>query len=312
MGQTEFSVIVPTYERERALANCLQALAEFDYPRANFEVIVADDGSWRRPRALLEGFRRRLDVGLLALPHVGAAAARNAAAAVARFNYLAFTDDDCLPSRDWLKSIAAVVRERPGDAIGGATVNSLVDNPCAVASAWIADSMLVACNPQAQRANFLPTCNLTVPAERFRALGGFDARTFPHAAGEDRDFCYRWIAGGFGMVYAPEAVVYHANGSQLGGYWRQHFTRGRAAFHYHRKRGWVTLFDGSVTSVAQAAMLWEAPLRIWPLLLLWRSAHLAGFAWQAARCALPRATRKVSEDGEQKLDESQVLGRGAW
>jgi len=292
MTRAAFSVIVPTYEREAALANCLQALAALDYPRGNLEVIVADDGSRHPPGALLDSFRERLDVRLLTQPHAGPAAARNAAAAQACFEYLAFTDDDCAPARDWLKAMASVAAARPGQAIGGPTVNALVGNAYATASGFISDLMLASHNPEPERAKFLPTCNLAVPADRFRAVGGFDACNFPHAAGEDRDFCERWVTRGFGMVYAPEVLVYHANHLDLRGYCRQHLTRGRAAFHYHRKRGWVTLFDGHDAGSSRAPTLSTAPARIWHLMLLWRAAHAAGFVWQGGRWAVRRTAKQ--------------------
>ena len=43
----DFSVVVPTYERSALMARCLAALAQQDYPRDRFEVVVVDDGSVR-------------------------------------------------------------------------------------------------------------------------------------------------------------------------------------------------------------------------------------------------------------------------
>src|SRR6266511_1147572 len=43
--QPMFSIVVPTYRRPLELAHCLEAIAQLDYPRADFEVVVVDDGS---------------------------------------------------------------------------------------------------------------------------------------------------------------------------------------------------------------------------------------------------------------------------
>ena len=75
--------------------------------------------------------------------------------------------------------------------------------------------------------------NLAVPAELFRARGGFDAR-FLRAAGEDREFCHRWASSGGRFAYAPEAVVRHEHHLGLRSFWRQHFTYGRGALRFHR------------------------------------------------------------------------------
>ena len=40
-----FSIILPTFNRPAALAACIQAIRQLDYPHDRFEVIVVDDGS---------------------------------------------------------------------------------------------------------------------------------------------------------------------------------------------------------------------------------------------------------------------------
>jgi len=77
-----FSIIVPTYARLRQLTACMQALANLDYPRDRFEVIVVDDGSETPPEAAVLSFRNRLDVTLVQQAHAGPAVARNTGAAL--------------------------------------------------------------------------------------------------------------------------------------------------------------------------------------------------------------------------------------
>ncbi|MGD1867341.1 MAG: glycosyltransferase, partial [Phormidesmis sp.] len=45
MSLPTFSVVIPTYNRPKQLESCLAALAEQDYPKANYQVVVVDDGS---------------------------------------------------------------------------------------------------------------------------------------------------------------------------------------------------------------------------------------------------------------------------
>jgi GT2 family glycosyltransferase len=74
-----------------------------------------------------------------------------------------------------------------------------------------------------------------MPADRFRAIGGFNTG-FPRAAGEDRDFCDRWCRRGYGMTYASEVLVYHAHPLTLRGFWRQNFNYGLGASIFHAMR----------------------------------------------------------------------------
>lgn len=39
------SVVIPTYNSERTLTECLENILQQDYPRAKIEIIIADGGS---------------------------------------------------------------------------------------------------------------------------------------------------------------------------------------------------------------------------------------------------------------------------
>ena len=230
-----FSVVVPTYARPGPLTACLQSLARQDYPRDRFEVIVVDDGSPSPPEDLEDVFRGQIDVTLLLQPHAGPAAARNAGASMASGDFLAFTDDDCAPAADWLRSLAARFVSTPGHGIGGQTFNALPENIFSTASQQLIGYLYDYCNGGPGGARFLASNNLALPAERFRASGGFDP-AFTRAAGEDREFCDRWRHLGYQLSYAPEAVVYHAHALSLHCFWRQHLRYGSGAYYFHQLR----------------------------------------------------------------------------
>jgi GT2 family glycosyltransferase len=227
-----FTIVVPTYDRPYALAECLSAMTHLHYPRDQLEVVVADDGSPESPEGVIAGFRGCLDVRLLRLSHGGPARARNAGAEAARAEYLAFTDDDCAPAADWLLRLAYRFVEAPGHAIGGRTVNRLDRNPYSTASQVLLDYVYGYFAPR--RGRFFASNNLAVPASLFHAVGGFD-ETFPLAAGEDREFCVRWSNFGHHLLYAPEVVVHHAHTLDFRRYWRQHFNYGRGAWYFRRQ-----------------------------------------------------------------------------
>lgn len=229
------SIVVPTYNRPAQLAACLEALAQLRYPRARFEVIVVDDGSAVLPEALIEPWRERLSITLLCQPHAGPAAARNAGAQRAHGEFLAFTDDDCAPAADWLEKLAARLAATPQHMVGGQTANALPDNRFSTASQLLIDYLYAYYNGDPCRARFFTSNNLALSAEGFRAVGLFDT-SLTRAAGEDRDLCDRWLQQGNGMIFAPEAVVYHAHALTLARFWRQHYRYGQAAYYFHQKR----------------------------------------------------------------------------
>jgi GT2 family glycosyltransferase len=232
------SVVVPTFNRPASLRACLGALAASTYPKDRFEVVVVDDGSDEPLDPLVEARLPTLPARLYRQANAGPAAARNAGARCARGELLAFTDDDCLPEPDWLDALVRRSGEEPHLMVGGVTVNALPDNIYSSASQQLI-SYLYEYTAQRTRADtwsgFFASNNLCVPRSDFEALGGFD-RTFPFAAGEDRDFCDRWSASGRPMAFAPDARILHAHHLTLARFWRQHWAYGRGAYHFHTAR----------------------------------------------------------------------------
>lgn len=284
-----FSIVVPTYSRPGKLAACLQAVAGLCYSRDRFEVIVVDDGSERTPADLVGSFRDRLDVKLIVQPHAGPASARNAGAARARGEFLAFTDDDCLPASDWLKALAGRFAASPDCVIGGCTLNALPRNWYSTASQLLIHYLYLYYNTEPDRALFFASNNLALPADRFRAIGGFDT-CYVRAAAEDREFCDRWLRHGYQMIYAPEVLVYHAHALTWRTFWRQHFNYGRGAFQFHQARAqggngrlrleprsfYVRLLRYPLSQSCEAQSL-----RIVALLGVSQVANAAGFLWES-------------------------------
>ena len=228
-----FSIVIPTFFRPGPLRNCLKALAVMDYPRTRYEVIVINDGAPFMQTKDLIPLGASMTLRVFNQSNRGPASARNMGASRALGEAIAFTDDDCAPSPKWLKSLVGGLTQGDQCAAGGRTVNQLQDNAYAIASQMMVDYLYCVMNESSEKARFLASNNLAVPKDRFMAMGGFDTG-FTRAAGEDRDFCRRWVQRGYGMVYVSDAVVFHAHDFGFPGYLRQHFNYGRGALRYHR------------------------------------------------------------------------------
>ncbi|MFZ0545692.1 MAG: glycosyltransferase [Candidatus Promineifilaceae bacterium] len=224
MQKPSFSIIIPTHGRPDALNHCLEALARLDYPPEQVEIIIVYDGDGPDQPP---GY----PVKTLTQPKRGPAAARNLGAAHAAGTYLAFTDDDCLPSADWLGQLSAVLAQFPDRMVGGRVINALTNNSYAAASQLLVEFLYEQFDPDSLQAGFFASNNMAVRRDLFLELGGFDT-TFPMAAGEDRELCRRWLNAGYGMIYQPEAIVHHTHALTLTGFWRQHLNYGRGAYHF--------------------------------------------------------------------------------
>lgn len=230
-----FSIIIPTYNRPERLKNCLEAIAQLDYPLDRFEVVIVDDGSSHPLNYIVSPFQERLSIQLIRQKNSGPATARNTGAKYAKGKFLAFTDDDCQPMSNWLTAFAKKFAEVPDSLLGGHTINRLRDNVYSEASQLLIDYIYCYYNKGDDRASFFASNNFALSKKLFNELGGFDV-AFPLAAAEDREFCDRCSSQGYSLIYVPEATIYHSHFLSSLSFWRQHFNYGRGAFQFHRLR----------------------------------------------------------------------------
>lgn len=187
-----FSVVIPTYERHKqldALMNALSAQIERD-----FEVVVNDqsiepwpgrDHAWGFPLTYFHS------------PVRGAVRARNTGAALAQGSIIAFTDDDCLPQRDWLLNARRHFANAPIVGLEGMITSDHHDDP-----AWRPVT-----NVGFEGLGFM-TANLMVRNECFQLVGGFDLQfDRPHFR-EDTDLGWRLQEIG-DVPYAHDVQVFH-------------------------------------------------------------------------------------------------------
>jgi len=229
-----FSIIVPSYNRPRQIVLCLEALSRINYPQSKFEVIVVDDGSRLPVRTFISPFFDKMNLTLLTQENGGPSRARNAGADCAKGDFLAFTDDDCMPAPDWLQSLSLRFETSPECAVVGRSVNALEDNLFDTASQMLIEYLFAYYNHDPNQARFVISNNLSLPRKQFNTVGGFDT-VFSSAGGEDREFCEHWRYFGYRVIYAPEVLVNHSHGLKFSSFWRQHFNYGRGAFIFRQK-----------------------------------------------------------------------------
>jgi glycosyltransferase involved in cell wall biosynthesis len=196
-GAPLFSVIIPSAGTEAGVVRLLDALARQTLPRGRFEIVLARDGGSMSPE-----LNARLDaLGARLAPHdrrSGPGAARNRAAALARGDVLALTEDDCEPAPDWLARAAARFDADPALAVlvgrtvkpGGRPVHG----------------------QDGGEPLYLPT-NLFVRRELFARTGGYCEAFFEPRGNvyfrEDSDFGFALEEAGARIAREDGAVVTH-------------------------------------------------------------------------------------------------------
>lgn len=104
------SIVIPAYNEEAYLGQCLDAIAMHAAARA-CEVIVVDNASTDGTRALIES---RAGVTYVFEPMKGITRARQCGYRHARGDILAYVDADTRPPAGWIEEIAARFAAEPG------------------------------------------------------------------------------------------------------------------------------------------------------------------------------------------------------
>ena len=287
MNVPTVSVVVPTRGRPGALKTCLLSLSRQDYRADAFEIVIIDDGS---PQPVSVPEIAGPSIRLVRQAQAGPAAARNHGLALAEGDFVAFIDDDCEASPDWLSRLVSMLRQHPGAGVGGPVVNELVRNPFSEASQVLVSFLCAYYNRDPGDAHFFTSNNLAFPRAALLEAGGFDAK-YQRAAAEDRELCDRWRRQGRSLVTAPDALVRHSHNLSFRSFWRQHFSYGTGAWHYwqHRANGEASRIKVEPLRFYRNLLTWPirtrgvAGLPVGALLALAQVANAAGFFTEAVR-----------------------------
>lgn len=209
----KISIIIPTYNEEKVLIECLDSLSK--QTLADFEVIVVDDGSTDQTLQTLQELRiKNYELRILKQNHKGAGAARNLGAGKAKGEILVFVDADMTFERDFLKKLIEPISSNPTSpglrgARGTFSKEEIVsnwDSPWArcwnINEGWEKGRRHPKNYPDHQ-----PVFRAILKSE-FDRVGGFTP------GGYDDD----WSLGrklGYDAVSASGAVFYHKNPSSL-------------------------------------------------------------------------------------------------
>jgi GT2 family glycosyltransferase len=194
-------VVVPTCNRREFLADVVEALQAQSL--TSFRAVLVDDGSTDDTVEVARkaiGDDERFEV--VSTQNRGPASARNVACGAATTEWLAFTDDDCVPQPTWLEGLLAAAGGSSADIVQGRTISDPTvrrrDMP------WFVRGKDI----EGWSGRF-QTCNLLIRRSRLDEVGGFDESFPPRGFGEDTDVGLRIVRAGGSTTFAPDAVVHH-------------------------------------------------------------------------------------------------------
>ncbi|MFW6194338.1 MAG: glycosyltransferase [Halobacteriota archaeon] len=194
------SVIVPAYNAENNIANLIESLLDLDYPQELLELIMVDNNSTDRTKEII----KKYPVKLLEENSIQSSyAARNKGIKHARGEIIAFTDSDCIATKQWVREgVNALVSEN-ADLVAG-KVEFIFSKKKTAAEFF--DSITNLQTESYVKEGFATTANLFVSSSVFRKIGVFPEKT---KSGGDTQWTLRATKNGYSLIYAPKAIVKH-------------------------------------------------------------------------------------------------------
>ena len=203
---TEFSVIVPTYERTDKLERALESIISQNF--RDFEVIVVDDNLKEEYRnkveEIVEGLETDLEVKRIVNDEAqGVSSARNLGIEKASGKYIAFLDDDDEWKPEKLEKESQAFEENDYNAVYSA-IEMYRDGEV---QGIVRKNQDIGLEEILERDRIGSPSKVTVKKEVLEKVGGFD-EDIP--SGEDWDLWIRLIDEGVEFGYIDEPLVrYH-------------------------------------------------------------------------------------------------------
>src|SRR6185436_15991445 len=232
------SIVVCTRDRPRSLERCLKSLARLEYP--TYEVIVVDNASISEATRQLA---HTAGVRYVREERPGLDWARNCGYKAARYDIVAYTDDDTEVDPRWLAGLGAAFEDPAVRAVSGLVLPAAMDTEAEVlfelcyggmgkgttSREW--DPALLSASQRIGAHHLGVGANMAFRRSLLQELGGFDTALdvgTPSHGGGDLDIFHRSLMAGAVVRYQPAALVRHHHRRDMLGLRRQLTDNGRA------------------------------------------------------------------------------------
>jgi len=212
------SVVVPAFNAQNTISDCLDSLQRLEYPRQKLEIIIIDNASTDNTNSILNQYNSQ--VTILKEAKRGSAAARNKGIINAKGEVIAFTDSDCVVEKDWLKNLVLPLKDDQIGIVGGKVLAKRPCNGVAKFGEFIHDHD-AAINKY--KPPYVITSNCAMRRDVLLKNNLFDQNFI---RGEDCDLSFRILQTNYRLNFCANAVLYHRHESNLLGLLIEGFQHG--------------------------------------------------------------------------------------
>jgi GT2 family glycosyltransferase len=224
----KLSAIVATRNRAHAIIPCLDSIAAAFAHAAplDAEIVVADNGSTDATSAIVKQWatERAFPVRLIFELRAGKSAALNLALRTAQGELLAFLDDDCRMSKDYVSQLLRYDASDGDELVlrgGRVELGDPTDLPLSIKTSPTRFRFNRRMNPDinpTRRDTIIGQicgCNMAMRRAVIERIGPFDERFGPGSImqnADDAEYHFRAYVGDITIEYVPDMAVFHHHG----------------------------------------------------------------------------------------------------
>ena len=204
------TIVVPVYQGEKCIGECIESLLDLDYPKEKTEIIIVDNNSTDKTINIV----KKYPVKCMVETKRGACCARNTGYRNASYEFIAFTDSDCIVDRNWLRE---PVKHFKVEKVGGCGGHLEPTPPKNIIEEYVIYKDILSQERALKRERvsfpFLITANAIYRRKALDEVNGFDENFT--VGGEDADLTWRINWSGYKIEFEPKAIVYHKHRTTL-------------------------------------------------------------------------------------------------
>jgi glycosyltransferase involved in cell wall biosynthesis len=216
------SIICTVKNEEKNMRNLMDSLIIQEEP---YEVIIVDAASTDKTREIVKEYQKKYDKTTLEIYAAQRGASRNHGITIARGEYLAFIDGDCIANPFWLTEFRESLKKY--DVVGGRTITMGYEP--------FVELGRVELYYKGQDVT-MPSCNLIYKKKVLDMIGGFDNK---FVTAEDIDLNVRAVQTKHKLGYNDQALVYALARSTIVGFFKQAFWNGLGRKQLSQKHGTI-------------------------------------------------------------------------
>jgi GT2 family glycosyltransferase len=191
--KTDITVAISIYNAEKYIHACVKSLLA--QAVKNFEIVIVEDPHFRTAKNIIDAFEDKRIRYELNRKHLGLSKSRNKCIALAKGDYIFFTDADCVVSKNWIEQGLKSFREQDCVGVEGKTYYVSEKYQPTFSDSSVAN----------KKGGQFMTCNIAYKKSVIKNIGDFDGK---YTYMEDRDLALRAMEVGK-IHFNPEMIVYH-------------------------------------------------------------------------------------------------------